>query len=757
MYILREEIMNTKKVFFLFTAMITLGLACSLLSGCSPNNNSPENQGENDADPTPSVTRAIITNTSPPEETATLITPTNTPLPEGEESITEELPPQTFEEILQTGIENGNWTEGEGLVQMMKYFVGQISGDDISGISEVGEESGTGIVRLAGDYLNSPDGDPEMKAELERLFRILSPPQEILDSLSKPRTASPSFNLISSRSIPAQLNQEACMEFAGTGYEGSIDLGVTCYLHIEQEIDGNTFRVYYPEWWQGDEEKESLVGHSMDALAEAAIVYGGFQALTIKDVNLVFAILASGGTNGEQYYFDTANQACPLTMYPRAAASYSLDIYKQIVAHELFHCVQDWSFPNTSPYGSHKWWLEGTAHYFSNLVYPNANREWRSLSWFDANSANNPIFFMTYENFVFFQFMGNKYSPEVLIDILMRVSAGGGPAGQSAALANVQGMDANFNRFVVEYLSNGVLDSGGGRITTSPSARTGQKTIADKGEVKFTIQPFVAMRYFVDYKQEKRFLQNAMNEDDTKFSGVEYRLHQDINSWSDLPPEIRSECEKDVRYLFAITTTEDSYTNYDVNVTLADKAECDPCLLGSWDVDPESYEAFMERIMAQAVAGQTMDLKVGGHQYLQFLTDGKILSQRDDFAITVNDQLTTTLNGNGSGNYTADGEDMTVSNFIDTTESVALDLGGVITYTEDSTSFSIFGMDFSDPTGGISLNEGNTPQTRTVEYVCENDTMTITMPDLGELLFNRVDRILPTPIPTPAPPDNPQP
>ncbi|MEJ2486597.1 MAG: hypothetical protein P8Y68_12765, partial [Anaerolineales bacterium] len=84
---------------------------------------------------------------------------------------------------------------------------------------------------------------------------------------------------------------------------------------------------------------------------------------------------------------------------------------------------------------------------------------------------------------------------------------------------------------------------------------------------------------------------------------------------------------------------------------------------------------------------------------------------------------------------------------------------GQITYSTDGSqaNFSIFGMDYSSPTIGPGLNEGNTPQTRSVEYVCEKDTLTITMPDFGDLLLNRVDKILPTPIPTPGTPDIPNP
>lgn len=63
-------------------------------------------------------------------------------------------------------------------------------------------------------------------------------------------------------------------------------------------------------------------------------------------------------------------------------------------------------------------------------------------------------------------------------------------------------------------------------------------------------------------------------------------------------------------------------------------------------------------------------------------------------------------------------------------------------------------MDYSDPDLATDLNAGTTPQTQSAQYVCDKDDLTITIPDLGELLFNRVDQILPTPVPTAAPGDN---
>ena len=208
-----------------------------------------------------------------------------------------------------------------------------------------------------------------------------------------------------------------------------------------------------------------------------------------------------------------------------------------------------------------------------------------------------------------------------------------------------------------------------------------------------------------------------------------------------------------------VTTTNEGYYTHSANVNEAEKAECDPCLLGTWDVDPESFAAYMERIMARS--GQTFDLTVSGHQYLQFNVKGVILSQREDFTITIDEQFSTIINGHGNGNYSADGKEMTVTNFLDITDSVGMDLGGgQVTYFNDNNqgSFSIFGETYGGiGVGGVDLNTDNAPTNTTGKYVCNKDTLTVTIPEYGDLMFNRVDKILPTPIPTPGTPDIPNP
>lgn len=650
----------------------------------------------------------------------------------------EALPPLAYEELLVAGVESGLWTEGEGLVLFLQYFVGGEPAGEIPQISQVAVTMGTGVIHLAWEYLNQADSDPAQMKEIVRLLRILSPPQEVLDAISRPVSLNTGAKLAALRLGPSAQNQTACMDFAETGYEGYFDPGVNCYHYVENELDGKILRVYYPEWWQGDAEKENHIGITMDALAKAALTYSQFSALTIKDIHLVFAILPNEDIAGHQIPFNTANQACPITMFPLAFEEYSEGQYRQMIAHEIFHCAQEWSFPGGTPYSAHAWWKEGSAEYFSNLVEPTVNFEWRALEWFDYRSSYTSIFDLAYTNFAFFQFMGNQYSPDVLIDILRRVSEAGGRSAQEAALAGVQGMDVNFNRYVVEYLSTGIQDTGGGRIYVPENKLSGTKTIENQGELRFDVKPFVAMRYTVNYKEQKRYLQNVANNEDSQFSSVEFQQRRSIDLWSDLPPEIRSECAKDVPYLCVMTTVKDHYTSYDLNVTKAEKAECDPCLLGTWDVDQTKYAEMMEKLINQGDAD--IDLLVTGHLYLQFETNGKASTRRVDLTIIPNGFVSTTLNGSGDGNYTADGKQMTISNLVDNTTSASLNW---------------FGFPGSRVLTDSDLNEGNTPQTETAAYVCENNSLTISLPEYGEMVFNRVDELLPTPVPTAAPPSQP--
>ena len=744
--------MRHKKIFLFVFSLIALGIACSTFGGSNADNNSNGDPSNQNAAPTPTATQSISDSSI-----------------SSEEEQQQELPPVSYEEILQTGIETGLWTEEEGYLLILGYFTGEVSAEEIPGVEQVAVRTATGMIRQLHEFLQSQDISPEGRSELERLFRKISPPQEVLDLISEQRSASSSIKLAAIQQIPEIQTRTDCIEIADLGYdEDTLDRAAVCYYYREMQFSEHTFRIYYPFWWEGEGPYQDIVNNTFDAIMAAAGVYSGFQSLEIKDINLVFAIEEDPTAYAFQSPFDIDEQACPLTVFPDAIADNATEKYQQIIAHEMFHCVQDFSFPNTSPYDTHRWWLEGTADYFSNLVFPTANEEWGTLSNFNSKSTSQSIFEMAYENFVFFQFMGNKYSPQTLVNILQDISAAGAQSSQQTVLSNVPDIETNFNLFVVEFLSTGVADSGGGMITVAEAEKTGTKTISEKGEQSFSTKPFVATRYKVDYQKEKRFLQTDKELEGGSFSAAEYSWHKNLYSWSDLPPEVRSYCKEDLPYYFVVTTTESGNFEYIADVTLTEKAVCDPCLLGVWAVNNDSFEDYILRIMEDSgempdLNGAEIALEIEGRNYLEFKVEGKLNTRRDAFAIATGlsnteNWITTIIDSQGTGTYSADGEELKVFGLTDYVNSITAQVGGVpisMSQTPGATTVNIFGQTANVPgASGAGISDG--PQQASASYVCGDETLTVDQPDYGELLFDRVDEILPTPIPTPGSPDLPQ-
>ena len=80
--------------------------------------------------------------------------------------------------------------------------------------------------------------------------------------------------------------------------------------------------------------------------------------------------------------------ACPITLYA-SGVSLSLAAYRQSVAHEAFHCLQDRNF-STAPFEVNAWWVEGSAEYFSDVVYPDVDLEHRQIGPFDRGRRPRP-------------------------------------------------------------------------------------------------------------------------------------------------------------------------------------------------------------------------------------------------------------------------------------------------------------------------------------------------------------------------------
>lgn len=718
------------------------------------------------------VSEAVSGETAVPAGTPTPVpataTPTIAPTPTVQtisvarlDGTVEEVPPPaptSFNSLLDAKIASGDWTEGDGLVTLLRLFTGETLLADVPEAADVVGIGGTGIVRRAQDYLVDETSDADNRAEIERLLAALLPTQETLDLISVSAAEAALGKPDAVGKAAAQATDDSCQNLAAQSFNTTYFSGNPCYVYDEAQVNGHQYRVYYPTEWQGDDAKKSLIDAALFGLTDSASTFATFG--TFEDVNLIFSLLPhpddtdNAVTDAVQGYVTTGN-ACPLTMFPSSNESGS-DFFKQVVAHEAFHCFQDWNF-QTIPFGPNLWWLEGSAEYFSNVVYPTVNGEYGYLGQFDTASTTQSLLQMDYENFIFFQQMANELGEGGVIDLLDTLGKGGGTA---TALANYGDMARLFQEFVVAYMSEGIADTGGGMIRVANPNVVRVEPVDKEGEETFAVSAFVAARFRLVYEQERRFLEEGTGEGDGRHSMAEFALRQNLANWSDIPPEIRSSCREDTPYALVVTTIDDSRQfTFKATINEMEIAECDPCLLGTWDVDPDSFEAFIMRIFEQygggagMPAGMSLSVAISGHDYIQFLEEGDMLTQREGFTIAFGTDgtpvITTIIDSQGSGKYSADGEAMTVSQLVDVVSRIRAEAGGVsISQTPSAGTYSFFGNTAAGPGFG-SPTDG--PTSTAAQYVCNEETLTITQPELGELLFNRVEKILPTPVPTPSP------
>jgi len=738
-----------KKTLLITTFLLTLLTAsCTTSNQTSSQNPDPETAAqESSAQPT-STARVP---TAEPERTVTVTRMDGTQ---------EEVPYRItgYASLLEQHVESGLWTESEGLITLLKLFTGEISQREVPDARYVVARGGTGIVHLTHEYQAREDADPDAAAEMDRLLSQLFPDEEILSEISRPAEQtgtirSPHLSLPVQQASPAN-----CQKLASSGFDSIYFSEANCYVYEEFFLEGANYRVYYPAWWQKEGDHEELLDAAFQALYQSAATFN--QLGKMRDINLLFSLLpdpndiAGNITDGLQQPTGKTSD-CQLVVFPTADDS-SLKKFQQTVAHEAFHCFQDWNF-STTGYDANVWWIEGSAEYFSNVAYPEVNGEHAWIGDFDKHSVNTSLIDMDYENFLFFQYAGNRFGNGGTIELLRKLAAG---SGSASALADFGDMETVFQEFVVAYMSRGITDSDGKSIRVVNPAVTRKEPIDKEGEESFQVSAFVAGRFTLSYKQEKRFLEQTEGSGEGKHSAAKFKERQDPGKWSDVPPEIRSTCKDDLLYSLVVTTAKPGST-YTQKITIdkVENAECDPCLLGVWQVDNNSFESYIRRNLNQSglsglPSGAAPTFDVSGSHLVEFREEGDLLTRRVGFEITVGasgyPSFVTTVNAQGSGIYTSDGEELEITDLTDYVSRARATMDGVdisINLTPGITTYNFFGQTGTGPGAGGQTNLQETGGA----YTCGEDAFTFTQEGLGELLFLRVDKILPTPVPTASP------
>lgn len=671
-----------------------------------------------------------------------------------------ELPPVPLDlvQMVTQGVERGEWTEGEGLTIALQILTGQgelpRSVDAPLGIDY---HSGWGLSNTANLYLES-DAPDEEKAEVERLLNILAPRDEVLEKYAVP--AGTSQSKPPGLAAPFDLQVE-CNELWAEGFEGSLFDPPICLEYAESPTySGGRARAYYPREASTDSAVQSAVSNSLEALTDAVAIYGSL-GVELKSINLIFTQL---NIEAFTYAFvpnrsssDIRLEPCPVLVFPFGVELNTSDPekFKQLIAHELFHCTQFWRYGSLNLV-TVAWWAEGTATYFSNLVYPTANQEYEYIGDFDELSPDSKLNnrFMRYGNFLFFMYLGDRDGPSQVIamtDSLTNRYGGGGTessgASQLRALSGYPGIEDLFHNFGQDYLDRRLSDTGGGLLPVHP--RPGETLRYPENTLDPSALPFVLSRYQLIFEEGHEYQLDIFPNGGPGREAV--RPSEIGDRWGAMPEDVFASCGT-AEYKLLITSTAPSEADehfLSLNAMAGERLGCDDCLVGHWERRTEEFnliffETFLNLPNLEYINSTTV-------LAIDIYDDGTTLFRPLEFTIhylgmtdtdTPTDNLVE-IGGYVLGNYgiTEEGKIKTWSllegfNLTSTVISIINSQTIIIETPIDINNLGETG--FPPP---FSFFEG--------DYTCTGNTLTADNPDIGPLPESNYRRISTEPDPLP--------
>jgi hypothetical protein len=623
-------------------------------------------------------------------------------------------------------VDAGDYSLAEAMLAGLKLFAGEDPELDLFGDEDVQPIGGWRLSSLAAEAF--AEADATTQTELHRVLNKIFPSQEILDANSAP--VDQTGNVPSGKEASPTL-QTDCSTLWEEGF--SVETPELCLLYIEFSEGGHTYRVYYPMERSGDSAFLAFVEASAQALRESLRVYGAMTEL--RDIDILFTALVPVSDDGEEetaaafvpdlFPSEIRRRSCPVLVLPTALEGGPADdTFKQLIAHEIFHCVEYWRQGDNSNEAA-TWYMEGMAEYFSGVVYPNANNEHQYLSGFNHFTMTESIVDLEYSSWVFFQYLGNEFGKEFVIGMLDSLPIDGSRADQITSLAGMGDMATVFHEFGRDFLEQQLRDENGSTLPMSPLFLPDSRYhLTPSPDRNFEASSgFLLSRYLVRYEEAVEYQITMSSSGDGLFT-----VHnREGGEWGDLPLEITSPCGGMVLVGLVTTTNATAVFSNRTRTQWLEENECDSCLVGTWMQDTATIENNLRLTMGPMAENL---IGVSGVFTLDVGEDGTTVFYPEDYAVTF---------------YTHDDEiaEMSMAGF--STGSYVIPTEGIIRGYEGETAFE---LTLTTPSGSVSMPI--TPETAPTgpfsgggefPYTCTETTLTVDTAGVApfpESVFTRV-------------------
>ncbi len=492
----------------------------------------------------------------------------------------------------------GEWTRGEGLLLTLKLFTGEAAQSDVAE-GGVKEYSGTGVIRLAEEYLAG--ANDELKQEIQAQFdRAVVTHEE-----ARAMAGETSVALSGRGGFSARPNLDGPEIACGDLFPEFNPNDGPCMGVQSWEAGGHLHHMYRPA--DGYDQAGWTVAHYeavRAAVSDSVVAYQQYGEM--MQIFVIFVNFTDGTTNG----FATAgvDGPCGLMLHP-ALQQNDADKFLAIVAHEVAHCfsARNLAEANKAGYEAVMWREEGLAEWMPNLPYPSNDSQFGRLSNLTALEHDTSLFDRAYTNFTWFQHLSNEIGTGPMIEFLKSFPATG-TRGQAEAMAAYPGMAGMFHEYAKQFYDGEIMDSGGTFIPTSTSTpvvtlSSSRDPIADE-----PIHPFQVRRRELSVPEKKRASMTY------SFEGNVTSALRDVagGEWTNIPSQLPEGDSCEEAHVVALVTA----VEFDATWHLAapevedlDEEDCESCVAGKWSLDMSTFE---RDLMAGAPAEFSLVWKEGG-------------------------------------------------------------------------------------------------------------------------------------------------
>jgi hypothetical protein len=354
--------------------------------------------------------------------------------------------------------------------------------------------------------------------------------------------------------------------------------------------------------------------------------------------------------------------------------------YRNTLAHELMHCVQNWTWPEAAKlYGEGaEWWMEGTAEFFSQLVYETPGRSQLFGEQFGKSWANDkPLTAMEYENIVFFAWLWQQ-GPNAMLDFFATLATWKGAGPQQDALRTAFS-DETLTKFVRDYMDSKVALPSGSVVF---KAWPGQPYLVDGDDtISFERQAFQIERKSILLTNG---VYNIIATGQLDWS----KRPIEGGEWTDIDPmETVDACEKPVTLVVArlridklpsaITLVRNPAKTCKPCITYAQR---DKCLAGKWALDGQAVIDMLNGWRDEDKMTEANFDSAAGKAFLVFQENGDMQIVFEDFrigssvtmdidkGIGVSAAIVTSITGIDTAKWTTSGTDLAICPYQQNTE-----------------------------------------------------------------------------------------